>query len=114
MHTDNNFATVFLNVEFAEKVEVFDSPNGEIITSVQNNISEEDYVMFDLLHKPDNMYYVIAYSGLTDRVLAIGWIPQNTNRDLFGCLWRLTFKCHLLESELLLLKKFITPVYLNS
>ncbi|MGM9746441.1 MAG: hypothetical protein ACI392_03895 [Paludibacteraceae bacterium] len=84
MHTDNNFATVFLHVEFAEKVEVFDSPNGEIMTSVQNNISEEDYVMFDLLHKPDNMYYVIAYSGLTDRVLAIGWIPQNTNIGIYS------------------------------
>jgi len=83
-HTDTNFLTVFLNVEFEGTVEVFDAPHGKTIKYVQNNIEEEDFVMFDLLQKQDSMYYIIAYSGLTDQILAKGWISQNTNLGVYS------------------------------
>lgn len=83
-HTDTNFLTVFLNIEFAGKVEVFDIPHGNITKYVQNDIEEEDFVMFDLLQKQDSMYYVIAYSGLTNQILAKGWISQNTNLGVYS------------------------------
>jgi hypothetical protein len=83
-HTDTDFLTVFLNIEFAGKVEVFDIPNGKTTKYVQNDIEEEDFVMFDLLQKQDSMYYVIAYSGLTNNVLAKGWISKNTNLGVYS------------------------------
>ena len=83
-HTDTNILTVFLNIEYAGKVAVFDIPHGKITKYVQNNIEEEDFVMFDLLQKQDSMYYIIAYSGLTDHILAKGWISQNTNLGVYS------------------------------
>ena len=83
-HSDTNFLTVFLNIEFEGTVAVFDIPHGKITKYVQNDIKEEDFVMFDLLQKQDSMYYVIAYSGSTDDVLAIGWISQNTKLGVYS------------------------------
>lgn len=82
-HTDTNFLTVFLNIEFSGTVAVYDVPHGKIIKYVQNDIEEEDFVMFDLLQKQDSMYYVIAYSGLTNRILAKGWISKNNHLDIY-------------------------------
>lgn len=82
-HTDTNFLTVFLNTEFSGTVAVYDIPHGKIIKYVQNDIEEEDFVMFDLLQKQDSMYYVIAYSGLTNRILAKGWISKNNHLDIY-------------------------------
>ena len=82
-HTDTNFLTVFLNIEFSGTVAVYDIPHGKIIKYVQNDIEEEDFVMFDLLQKQDSMYYVIAYSGLTNRMLAKGWISKNNHLDIY-------------------------------
>ena len=82
-YTDTNFLTVFLNIEFSGTVAVYDIPHGKIIKYVQNDIEEEDFVMFDLLQKQDSMYYVIAYSGLTNRILAKGWISKNNHLDIY-------------------------------
>jgi lipoprotein len=82
-HTDTNFLTVFLNIEFSGTVAVYDIPHGKIIKYVQNDIEEEDFVMFDLLQKQDSMYYVIAYSGLTNIILAKGWISKNNHLDIY-------------------------------
>ena len=82
-HSDTNFLTVFLNIEFEGTVAVFDIPHGKITKYVQNDIKEEDFVMFDLLQKQDSMYYVVAYSGLTDRILAKGWISKNNHLDIY-------------------------------
>ena len=82
-HSDTNFLTVFLNIEFEGTVTVFDIPHGKITKYVQNDIKEEDFVMFDLLQKQDSMYYVVAYSGLTDRILAKGWISKNNHLDIY-------------------------------
>ena len=83
-HTYNYFPSAFLDVDFDSIVEVFDIlPYGKKIKDIKNNIEEEDFVMFDLLQKRDSMYYVIAYSGLTDDVLAIGSISQNTKLGVY-------------------------------
>lgn len=82
-HTDTNFLTVFLNIEFEGTVPVFDIPHGKITKYVQNDIEEGDFVMFDLLQKQDSMYYVVAYSGLTDRILAKGWISKKNHLDIY-------------------------------
>ena len=83
--TYNYFPSVFLDVDFDSIVEVFDiPPYGKKIKDIKNNIEEEDFVIFDLLQKRDSMYYVIAYSGSTDDVLAIGWISQNTKLGVYS------------------------------
>lgn len=82
IHTDSyHFTTVFINIEYTGKVAVYNSPfSNKIATYVQNN--DEDIVMFDLLHKQDSMYYVIAYNGGTGQVLAIGWISKENHLDI--------------------------------
>lgn len=83
--TYNYFPSVFLDVDFDSIVEVFDiPPYGKKIKDLRNNIEEEDFVIFDLLQKQDSMYYVIAYSGSTDDVLAIGWISQKTKLGVYS------------------------------
>lgn len=81
---DTNYLTVFLNIDFAGTVNVFDNPNGNIIKSVKNDNDGEDIVMFNLLQKQDSMYYVIAYNGGTNQILAKGWISQNTNLGVYS------------------------------
>lgn len=79
-HVENFLPSVFLNPKFEGAVEVFDfPPHGKLEKRLRNNLEEEDIVMFDLLQKNDTMYYVLAYSGLTDEVLATGWIYKDNN-----------------------------------
>lgn len=113
MHLDTNFLTVFLNIEFAGKVAVFDRPYGKITKYVQNDIEEEDFVMFDLLQKQDSMYYIIAYSGLTDQILAKGWISQNTNLGVYsaayGDLHCSLYKTPLNRNQIIITEKVYNP-----
>ena len=83
-HKDNNSLKVFLNIEFAGELAVFEEPNGRIKETVQNDITNEDFVMFDLLHKKDSFYYVIAYSGLDDRIISEGWIKKNNKLGIYS------------------------------
>ncbi len=79
-HVENFLPSVFLNPKFEGVVEVFGfPPHGKLEKRLRNNLEEEDIVMFDLLQKNDTMYYVLAYSGLTNKVLATGWIYKDNN-----------------------------------
>ena len=79
-HTFNDLPSVFLSPDFEGIVEVFDiPPYGKKVKELKNNMEEGDIVMFDLLQKNDSMYYVLAYSGLTNEILATGWIHKKIN-----------------------------------
>jgi hypothetical protein len=83
--TDNDYLSVFLDIDFAGKVDIFDVPNGKRIKSVQNDTEESDIIMFDLLQKKDSMYYyVIAYSGIDDEILAKGWIKKDNHLGVYS------------------------------
>lgn len=82
--TVHRISTIFLDPEFAGTVDVFEEPNGRIIKSVQNNIEDDDIVMFDLLQKTDSMYYTIAYSGIDDRILVKGWIYKKNHLGIYS------------------------------
>ena len=81
---NSHIITIFLDPEFTGKVDVFEEPKGGIIKSIQNNLEEDDIVMFDLLQKTDSMYYVIAYSAIDDRILAKGWIYQKNKLGIYS------------------------------
>lgn len=81
---DPHVVTTFLDSEFTGKVDIFEEPNGRIIKSVQNNNENDEIVMFDLLQKSDSMYYVIAYSGIDDCILAKGWIYKNNHLGIYS------------------------------
>ena len=83
-HKDNNSLTVFLNIEYAGELAVFEDPNGRIKETVQNDIANEDFVMFDLLQKKDSFYYVVAYSSLDDRIISEGWIKKNNKLGIYS------------------------------
>lgn len=82
--TGSHVVTIFLDPEFTGKVDVFKEPNGRIIKSVQNNDEDDTVIMFALLGKTDNMYYVIAYSGIDDSILAKGWIYKKNHLGIYS------------------------------
>ncbi|MGI6291429.1 MAG: hypothetical protein ACOXZH_03235 [Bacteroidales bacterium] len=82
-HTFNDLPSVFLSPDFEGIVEVFDiPPYGKKVKELKNNMEEGNIVMFDLLQKNDSMYYVLAYSGLTNEILATGWIHKKNKLSI--------------------------------
>jgi len=77
IHNDTNFVSVFLNIDYKGSIDVFDKPNGKIIKSLKNDFEGEDFVMFDLLHKNDSMFFVISYYSTSDSIIAKGWIHKS-------------------------------------
>jgi hypothetical protein len=91
VHNGTNFVTVFLDIEFSGEVQVFDKPNGKVVKTLKNNIDEEDFIMFDLLKKNDNMFYIVAYSSLGENVIIKGWIYKNNRLGIFSSTYNRDF-----------------------
>lgn len=65
--------------------------------------------------KKDSFYYVIAYSGLDDRIINY-WIKKNNKLGIcaaYGDLHCICMKNHMTEKELLLQKRNITLIYMR-
>ena len=46
---NTNYVSVFLDIDFSGKIQIFDKPEGRVIKTLKNNINEGDFIMFDLL-----------------------------------------------------------------
>lgn len=77
-------ATIFLDINFTGDINIFDKPGGKIITTLKNNITEENFVMFDLLQKNDSMFYVIAYYSLDESIITKGWVFKNSHYGIYS------------------------------
>ena len=65
---------IFLDIDFVGDINIYDLPNGEVVSTIRNNADEENFVLFDLLQKNDSMFYVAAYYSLDDDFIAKGWV----------------------------------------
>lgn len=77
-------ATIFLDINFSEGINIYDKPNGKVITTTQNSVEKEDFVLFDLLHKTDSLFYVVAYHSLDESTIAKGWILKNKRLGIYS------------------------------
>ena len=81
---DSSFVSVFLDIDFSGEIQVLDKPKGEVIKMLKNNMNEEEFIMFDLLEKKDNMFYVLAYSSLNNTLITKGWIYKNNHLGIYS------------------------------
>lgn len=87
---NENYISVFLNLDFAGEVDVFDKKN-HLVKVVKNDIENENYVMFELLQKNDSMFYVIAYWSLDNDMIAKGWISKNSHLGIYSATYNSDF-----------------------
>lgn len=92
-HTQNNsnYVSVFLDIDFSGKIQIFDKPNGTIIKTLKNNIHEGDFIMFDLSEKNDSMFYITAYSSLDNTLITKGWIYKNNHIGIYSSTYNRNF-----------------------
>ncbi|MCI1732778.1 MAG: hypothetical protein LKM33_00210 [Bacteroidales bacterium] len=88
----NDTAIVFLNLSFKNRVYVYDKPNGKILKSIKQDSANEDYLMFMLLKREKNMFFVRAYSSLDGRKIIDGWIDKNYPLGIYSSVYNNDFK----------------------
>ena len=88
---DTSFVSVFLDIDFSGEIQVFDKPKGKVIKMLRNNMNEEEFIMFDLLEKKDNMFYVLAYSSLNNTLITKGWIYKNNHLGIYSSTYNRDF-----------------------
>ena len=81
---NTNYVSVFLDIDFSGKIQIFDKPEGRVIKTLKNNINEGDFIMFDLLEKNDSMFYITAYSSLDNTLITKGWIYKNNHIGIYS------------------------------
>lgn len=79
-----NVATIFLDIDFTEAINLYDKPDGKVIATLKNNIEEENFVLFSLLQKNDSMFYVVAYHSLEENTIAKGWVFRNCHLGIYS------------------------------
>jgi hypothetical protein len=83
MHNDTNFVAVFLDIEYAGKINVFDKPNGKITKTLENDFEKDKYINLDLLSKNDSMFYVVAYDAMDCEFIIKGWIYKKSYLSVY-------------------------------
>lgn len=91
VYSDTNFASVFLDIGFSGEVSIFDKPNGKVFKVLKNNIDEDDFVMFGLLKKNGDMFYVVAYSSIDNALITKGWISKNNHLGIYSSTYDRSF-----------------------
>lgn len=75
--------SIFLDIDFVGNINIYDKPNGKVISIVRNNVEEENFVLFDLLKKDNNMFYIVAYHSLEEDTIAEGWVFKNKHFRIY-------------------------------
>ena len=88
---NTNYVSVFLDIDFSGKIQIFDKPEGRVIKTLKNNINEGDFIMFDLLEKNDSMFYITAYSSLDNTLITKGWIYKNNHIGIYSSTYNRNF-----------------------
>jgi hypothetical protein len=81
---DTTSVSIFLDCEYWGEIHIYGQPNGRIIETVKNDSISEDNVMFRLLKKTNDMFYVTAYWALSNEIIGRGWIPINNHLGIFS------------------------------
>lgn len=79
---------VFLNIDFYDEIMVYNHPQGDIIQKVKNDSVGEEFVIFGLLDKNDSMFYIVAYSSLTENIITKGWIQRKSHLGIFSSVYQ--------------------------
>ena len=75
---------MFLDIEYKGTVHIYDRPGGKIITTLKNDIDNENFVTFNILQDSDTMFQVSAFYTLNeDSIISTGWIKKNDNLGIF-------------------------------
>lgn len=78
---ENNYATVFLDYEYFEPVEMI-TPEGK--TVLRNDSAEERFICFSLLGKSNGSYDVIAWDALDNTYIGQGRISDRVPLGIFS------------------------------
>lgn len=112
IQNNTNYVSVFLDIDFSGKVQIFDKPKGTVIKTLKNNINEEDFIMFDLLEKNDSMFYITAYSSLDNTFITKGWIYKNNHIGIYSSTYNRNFILYKMpynEKEIIAIDKEYNP-----
>lgn len=68
---------MFLDIEYKGTVHIYDRPGGKIITTLKNDIDNENFVKFNIFQDNDSMFQVSAFYSLNeDSIITTGWIKK--------------------------------------
>lgn len=78
-------ASIFLDIDYAGIITMYDEPGGRISKRLKNDIEGENILQFNLLQRNDTMFYVSAYYSMNeDSVIARGWIKKNKHLGIYS------------------------------
>lgn len=84
----NNIAIAFVDINFYGEIEVYDNVHRNLAQKIKNDTTTNDFINLVLIDKTDSMYYVIAFSSVTDSILAKGWINRESPIGIYNCMYQ--------------------------
>jgi len=87
---------VFLDINYIGSITLYCKSYRDSCKSLRNDF--DDIVMFTIQGKNDSMFYVTAFSGLTDSVIGNGWIYKASHLGIFSSAYNDNMPLQLFES----------------
>lgn len=82
--TDYVVANALLNPDYYGELLLYEYPGGKVTGTIKNDSVREDYILLGLIEKNDSMFYVEAYSSLSDEVTRRGWLKKSPHLGIFS------------------------------
>lgn len=77
--------SIFLDPDYSGEISLYDRPDGNVTNIVKNDISKENYILFDILLSNDSLFYVSAYYSIDNMDIPIkGWIKKNIHLGVYS------------------------------
>ena len=84
LSSQNRAVEAFLNFEYKEFIDIYDSANGNVIHKIRNGMyDEDDIIIFNIKESTDSMFHVTAFYNY-EKDSVIGWIKKSNNIGVYS------------------------------
>jgi hypothetical protein len=73
-----------IDVEFKDRIVVYDKPNGLIIKKIQHNFDKEDFLILTIDKDTTDYFHVMISYSLTEKKGMEGWIKKGKSIGVFA------------------------------
>lgn len=83
---DTNYNNdIFLNLDYLDSIPIYDKLNKDILCFIKHDTINENYIIFKILDKSSQSFYVNAYYSLNeDSIIATGWVNKSQHLGIFS------------------------------
>jgi hypothetical protein len=103
-----------IDVEFKDRIAIYNKPNGLIIKKLQHNLEKEDFLILTIDRDTTDFFHVKLSYSLTEKNSVKGWIKKSNSIGVFAKNYSIPERLNLyLKPSLKSKIKSISPKWIN-